>query len=84
MPLKTNSRLTLAFLLLVLVRPQVGADEPPENGPYVEWDENGQKQAEGHFKHGNKDGLWTKWDENGKKKSEILYKNGEEVSRKAT
>ena len=50
--MKTYSRLTLAFLLLILVVPQVGADEPPENGPYVEYYDNGQKKLEGHYKNG--------------------------------
>ena len=48
--MKTYSRLTLAFLLLIIVVPQVGADEPPKDGPYVEYYENGQK-VKGHFKN---------------------------------
>ena len=39
--------------------PQVGADEPPENGPYVEYYENGQKESETHYKDGRKEGLET-------------------------
>jgi|GEM_PF-4196495 len=33
--MNTYSRLTLAFLLLILVVPQVGADEPPKDGEEV-------------------------------------------------
>jgi antitoxin component YwqK of YwqJK toxin-antitoxin module len=74
--MKTYSRLTIAFLLLILVVPQVGADEPPENGPYVEFYENGQKKVEATFKDGKPDGLWTEWYPDGEKKGEFHYKNG--------
>ena len=37
--MKTYSRLTLAFLLLILVVPPV-VGKPPENGPYVKYYEN--------------------------------------------
>ena len=80
--MKTYSRLTLAFLLLSLVAPPVVGDEPPKNGPHIEYYENGQKMSEGHFKNGKKDGLDTFWHENGQKRSEDHYKNGKEVSRK--
>ena len=39
--------------------------------------ENGQKEKEGTYKDGEKDGLWTYWNENGQKKSEVTYKDGE-------
>ncbi len=55
--MKTYSRLTLALLLLILVVPQVGAAEPPEDGPCVEYFENGRKYFEGHYKDGKLDGL---------------------------
>jgi len=35
--MNTYKKLTLASLLLILVVSQVGADEPPENGPHVEY-----------------------------------------------
>ena len=76
------SKLALAFLLLILIVPPVVGDEPPKDGPHVEYYENGQKQYERHFKNGKLDGLSTGWHENGQKELEILYKNGEEVSRK--
>ena len=41
--MKTYKKLLLAFLLLILGAPQVRADDSPENGPYVEYYENGQK-----------------------------------------
>ena len=37
----------------------------------------GEKDFEGSYKDGQKDGLWTVWYENGQKKSEGTYKNGE-------
>ena len=46
------SRLLLALLFFILFVPQVAGDEPPENGPYVEYHDNGKKAAEGHYKSG--------------------------------
>jgi hypothetical protein len=80
--MNTYSKLVLAFFLLVLVAPQVGADEPPENGKHVVYYDNGQKKYESHYKNGKLDGLRTQWDKNGKKVREIQYKDGVEVSRK--
>ena len=74
--MKTYSRLTLAFLLLILVVPQVGADEPPENGKHVEYYENGNKKSESHYKNGKPDGPRTVWYSNGQKKSEDNFKDG--------
>ena len=68
--MKTYSRLLLAFLLLILVAPQVVGDEPPEDGPHVEYWDNGQKEWEGHLKDGKPDGLTTHWWENGQKEDE--------------
>ena len=76
--MKTYSRLTLAFLLLILVVPQVGADDPPKDGKHVVYYKNGQKESEGHYKDGKLDGLLTDWYENGKKEGEGNYKNGKE------
>ena len=50
--MKTYSKLLLAFFLLILVVPQVGADEPPENGPVAQYYENGQKKVEATLKDG--------------------------------
>ena len=72
----TYSRLTLAFLLLVLIVPQVRADEPPKDGPSVEYYENGNKKSESHYTDGKLEGLWTRWYDNGKKWTEAHYKNG--------
>ena len=43
------SKLTLAFLFLILILPPVVADEPPKDGPYVEYYENGKKKLEVHL-----------------------------------
>ena len=40
--------------------------------------EKGQKEFEGSYKDGKKEGLWTYWNENGQKKYEWNYKDGEE------
>ena len=74
--MKTYSRLTLAFLLLILVAPQVVGDEPPENGKHVMYYDNGQKEYEAHYKNGLNHGLSTWWYENGQKHRESHYKNG--------
>ena len=44
------SKLLLAFLLLILIVPPVVADEPPKDGPYVEYYESGKKKSEAHYK----------------------------------
>ena len=80
--MKTYSRLTLIFLLLILVVPEVRAGEPPENGPYVVYYDNGQKKSERYYKNGKPDGLNTAWYENGQKELESHYKDGKRVSRK--
>ena len=43
---------------------------------------NGQKEYEGAYKNGKKDGLWNQWHKNGQKKREGTYKNGELISSK--
>ncbi len=40
--------------------------------------EEGQKDLEGTYKNGKRDGQWTKWYENGKKESEGTFKDGKE------
>jgi len=74
--METYSKLLPALLLLILVVPQVVADEPPENGPYVEYYENGKKRSEAHYKNGKRDGLATQWHKNGQKELESHYKDG--------
>ena len=69
------SKLLLAFLFLILAICAAGGCGPPENGPYVQYFENGKKKSEWQFKNGEADGLWTEWYPNGKKKSESHWKN---------
>ena len=52
--MKTYSRLTLAFLLLILFVPSVGADEPPENGKHLEHHGNEEKKSDGNPWDGGK------------------------------
>lgn len=39
------------------------------------WYESGQKETEGNYIEGKKDGKWTDWHENGQKKNERYYKD---------
>jgi len=54
--MKTHSKLLPALLLLILVVPQVVADEPPVNdereGLETAWYSNGQMKYEFHYKDG--------------------------------
>ena len=74
--MKTYSKLTLAFLLLILVVPPVVAEGPPKDGPYVEYYGNGQKKREAHYKNGKQEGLSTTWYGNGQKEYEFNHKDG--------
>ena len=73
-----HSKLLPTLLLLILVVPQVRADEPPKNGKHVTYYENGQKAWENHYKNGKQEGLGTGWYENGKKQSETPFNNGKQ------
>jgi hypothetical protein len=70
--MKACSRLTLAFLLLILTVPPVVGDSP-RGGPYVEYYNDGKKKAESHYKNGKKNALWTAWRENGQKRREVHF-----------
>jgi antitoxin component YwqK of YwqJK toxin-antitoxin module len=49
-----------------------------QEGPWVHWHGNGQKQSEGSKnKGGEKEGPWVHWHDNGQKESEREYKDGE-------
>jgi len=41
----------------------------------IRYHQNGQKEMEGGFVNGKKEGLWTAWFENGQKQSEGYYEN---------
>jgi len=43
----------------------------------INWYKNGQKEEEGTYKDGKKDGLHTEWYKNGQKRLEDTYKDGE-------
>ena len=51
-------------------------DTYPYSGKYLCKYNNGQKEKEGKYKDGKKDGKWTVWYENGKKWYEGNYKDG--------
>ena len=50
----------------------------------ITWHENGQKEKEGTYKDGKKDGLWTEWNWDGWKLGEETYKDGKEDLRLKT
>ena len=50
--MKTYSRLTLAFLLLLLIVPQVRADDQPKDGEHVEHHGKGKKKSDGNLRDG--------------------------------
>ena len=43
---------------------------------YLEYYPNGEKNEEGIYKNGKKDGLWKEWWDNGVKRREVCWKNG--------
>lgn len=47
------------------------------HGPMTGFHENGRKQYEGIYRHGQRDGVFTFYDVNGKKAMEIHFKQGE-------
>ena len=53
-----------------------------ENGLWIGWYGNGQKEYEETYKDGIKDGKSIFWDESGQKRSEETYKDGELISDK--
>ena len=74
--MKTYSRLTLAFLLLILVVPQVGADEPPTDGKHVERHENGQIKIRAIYRNGRLNGKFEERFKDGKYKIRANYRDG--------
>ena len=57
--MKTYSRLTLASLLLILVVPQVGADEQTNQEPVIGTYQSGKKKSEDRWKDDKRHGLQT-------------------------
>ena len=49
-----------------------------KDGPWVEYDRNGQLEEKGTFKNGKKDGLWVAYHDNGQIYEKGTYKNGKE------
>ena len=52
--------------------------EKPFNGKTVSTYDNNQKELEGFYKNGKKDGQFTYWFKNGKKLKEGIYKDGKQ------
>ena len=49
-----------------------------EDGKWISWYENGQKQIEGTYKDGKPEGKVTYWSPDDKESSEMIWKNGEQ------
>ena len=60
----------------------VRKDGQPWDGKLTWWYDNGQKELEGTYKDGKKDGIHTIWYENGQKEEEQTYKNGKLIDLK--
>lgn len=76
---KSYSKFALAFLGAIFAASHCAcnsSDEPPKDGPYVEYYDSGKKKLEGHFKDGKQVGLWPMWYENGQKEAEGHWKGG--------
>ena len=52
--------------------------QKPHSGKVFRLYESGEKEFEGSYKEGGKEGLWIFWYENGQKMSEGTYKDGKE------
>lgn len=52
------------------------AKEGKQDGPYIEWNDNGQKKDECTFKDGKIEGVFTRWHDNGQKEAEATFKDG--------
>jgi antitoxin component YwqK of YwqJK toxin-antitoxin module len=48
---------------------------PPSNGLFTDYFDNGKMKEKGNYKNGKKNGLWETWFENGQKKDSATYKN---------
>lgn len=47
---------------------------PPTNGLFTDYFDNGQLKEKGNYKNGKKDGLWETWFDNGQKEDSAFYK----------
>lgn len=48
---------------------------PPSNGLYTDYFDNGQLKEKGNYNNGKKNGLWETWFDNGQKEDSATYKN---------
>lgn len=46
---------------------------PPSNGTFTDYFDNGQLKEKGNYKNSKKDGLWETWFENGQKEDSATY-----------
>ena len=54
------------------------------HGKETIWHRNGQKQSEGEFNLGQKNGRWVEWDEKGQILSDVSYRDGKKDGRWTT
>lgn len=55
---------------------------PPKNGIYTDYHDNGNIREKGIYKNGKKNGVWEEWYENGQKKDSATYKNDEFIGKR--
>lgn len=48
---------------------------PPTNGLFIDYFDNGKLKEKGNYKNGKKNGLWETWFENGQKEDSAIYEN---------
>jgi len=55
---------------------------PPDNGTFTDYYDNGKIKVKGIYKNGKKNGLWEEWYENGQKKDSSTYRNDDLVGKR--
>jgi antitoxin component YwqK of YwqJK toxin-antitoxin module len=55
---------------------------PPSNGPFTVYFDNGKLKEKGNYKNGKKNGLWETWFENGEKEDSATYNNDELIGKR--
>ena len=76
-----NTRLQLMLLIAIFSLPkyQLVAVEIPDNGPHVQYHDNGNKKSDVLYRSGKKSGMETEyWPDGSTKRTERHYKKGKQ------
>ena len=68
----------LTIICLVLLSSYSYSEDPPPDGPYETFHENGQLEERITFKDGKQSGVWEVYDKNGQLRGRGTYKEGKE------